>query len=286
MFGRAGALAVLFCLVATAASAQVIVQNYTSREYELSGGTNDIPQDAGPLLSGGTLAPTFWIASDVDYYHIQVTAVPSTLTVRLDGIDSLFGACDPYGWLENSSGAILVENDDIAYPSNLDSYFSYVFTTPGDYYVGARVSPFGVWNVLFTNYTPSGTYTYPDIDADPPDFGAGVGGAIRAIRQSSDNNQSAIVVWNPATDNQTPPNQIKYNVYHANAPADVFLGAPATTFVGQTMGLVTGLSSDSQVDYWFGVRAEDNAGNEDTNDHVVLAEVMLAVRRGRWMLYK
>jgi hypothetical protein len=268
--------------VATA-PAQVVVQSYSSLEYEYADDSNNVWIMAGPLLTGGLYAPTFWHQFDVDYYHISVTAVPSTLTVLVDGVDSLFGGCDPEAWIEDSAGNRLIYHDDIAYPANTDAYLSYVFTVPGDYYVATQLA--GLWSYNFSNYTMSGTYSYLEVDEEAPTY-SGEEGVKEALRLVADQYRSAYVSWHEATDNVTPSSQIQYNIYYATTPQAVFSGSPDATFTGVLGATISGLSSDPDTDYWFGVRAEDASGNEDTNNRVVLAQVPLAVPAAQWMLYR
>lgn len=278
-------LALPVAILATTATAQVVTQNYNSLEYEYFNSLNDFPMTAGPLLTGGLYAPSYYHADDVDYYRIDVTNVPSTLTVRTVGSKSIiFGDCDPLTWLEDNLGAVLALNDNIAPPNNLDSYFEYVFTSPGDYYVGSQHA-FTLWNSNASNYTLSGTYQYLDVDDQAPTY-TGPAGVRGALRLSGSESQTALVSWYPATDNRTPSDQMKYNVYRATTPGAVFSGAPVTTFVGVLAGKVPGLDPDPSIDYWFGVRAEDEAGNEEQNTRVVKMANPLAVPWARWMLYR
>jgi hypothetical protein len=284
MYSRILTICTAFWALATLAAAQVRTVNYNSGEDELFDGSNNTASTAGPLLSGGLYAPTFYVSTDVDYYSIHVGDVPSTLTVLVDGIDNLFLACDPKAWLANSSGTILVENDNIAYPYNLDAYFRYVFTAPGDYYVAAANA--GEWNYNYSNYYISGSYSYPDPDATAPAF-EGIRSAVRRV-EGYGASHSARVSWNAATDNRTASAEIRYNVYMATSStvAAVFAGPPVATVTGRLNGVVPGLSTDLNIEYWFGVRARDAAGNEDQNTRVLPAVLQTAVPSARWPRYR
>ncbi|MDH5392103.1 MAG: fibronectin type III domain-containing protein [Gammaproteobacteria bacterium] len=85
-----------------------------------------------------------------------------------------------------------------------------------------------------------------------------------ASSSSSVTSASVNISWMPGSDNTTPANLIKYNIYSAmNSSGQNFTG-PEVTVSGSTSATVTGLSSANI--YYFVVRAEDEAGNEDTNN--------------------
>ena len=280
---RSIGIAVLMTCVAATATAQVITQNYISNEYEYFDGSNDSPAAAGPLLTGGLYPPSYYHAGDVDYYRIDVTDVPSTLTVLVEGIKTLFGDGDPMVWLENDLGSILVQNDDIAYPVNLDSFIRYVFTTPGDYYVGTRHA--SGWSYNLSNYYLSGAYQYIEADVQVPTY-TGEGGVRRALRLRLLDPTKALVSWYAASDNRTPSDGMQYNVYRGTTSDTVFTAFPVVSFTGVVEGIVGGLSTDPAIEYWFGVRAEDEAGNEEQNTRVVKLEDPLAVPSSHWLLYR
>ena len=70
--------------------------------------------------------------------------------------------------------------------------------------------------------------------------------------------------WAPATDNVTPQANIKYLIYQANLPGNEVYTAPTySTIPGATSYTVTGLTAGTI--YYFVVRAQDGAGNIDSN---------------------
>jgi len=70
--------------------------------------------------------------------------------------------------------------------------------------------------------------------------------------------------WAPATDNVTPQGSIKYLIYQATSPAGEVYTAPTySTTPGATSYTVTGLTTGTT--YYFVVRAQDGAGNIDSN---------------------
>lgn len=93
-------------------------------------------------------------------------------------------------------------------------------------------------------------------DETPPAFD----GATMAIGAGN----AIQVQWNPATDNVSESNQIRYRVYLADMTGEQNLMVPAaTTAPGATSQTLTGLSLSTE--YFIVVRALDQAGNEDEN---------------------
>lgn len=100
------------------------------------------------------------------------------------------------------------------------------------------------------------------IDSTPPTFA----GLQSALDSGTDGNVS--LSWNPATDpdtpecNSDPSLPISYNIYYSlTSGGQNFLIPDSTT--GSTSHEVTGLSNGTT--YYFVVRAEDSAGNEEGN---------------------
>jgi len=121
-------------------------------------------------------------------------------------------------------------------------------------------------------------------DSVPPTYGLGIPPGIQAVYRTYANT-AAQVTWSPATDNSTPSNQIKYNVYCAETAGAVFTTPFKTvTFVGALTGLVDGF--DPTKAYYFGVRAEDQATNEETNTVVLSSAPQTAVPNPVWNLYE
>jgi hypothetical protein len=101
--------------------------------------------------------------------------------------------------------------------------------------------------------------TTPD-DTTPPLFN----GITSATPQSGMETTNVVLTWDPASDDQTSPDQIAYDVFQANAAGgEDFTGMPVTTVTGVNTATVT-LAPATQA-YWV-VRARDKAGNEDVNN--------------------
>ena len=94
-------------------------------------------------------------------------------------------------------------------------------------------------------------------DTTAPTF-AGVTGATALGGDSID------VSWSAGSDDRSAPAALEYLVYAARtAGGQDFAAAPAASIRGQTRALVTGLQSGTE--YFFVVRARDEAGNVDQN---------------------
>ncbi len=169
MWVRILAVAAIFACVPFARGADVVTQAYTSTEPEAFDNSNNTTRTAGPLFYAAGSSPAYFWSGDVDYYRIDVRDVPSTLTVHVDGIESLFGLDDPEAWLETTTGTILAHSDDIApgMDGNLNCFFGYVFTKRGDYYVRVQRSWKWAWEYNLSNYYLYGEYKYRPPDAVP-----------------------------------------------------------------------------------------------------------------------
>ena len=142
----------------------------------------------------------------------------------------------------------------------------------------ATATPNGI-----SSYTINASLTTTQPDTDPPSFGSFLGGISSATRLAG--NTSGEITWNLATDNVTSANSIIYRIYYDTVDANVFAGAPEATQTGPPLSMIiTGL--DALTTYYVGVRAEDEAGNVDTNTLTLdLPPLPNAVGDG-WTLYE
>jgi chitodextrinase len=109
-------------------------------------------------------------------------------------------------------------------------------------------------------------------DTAPPSFD----GVVSATPVGS---TALELAWQPATDDNFPAASIVYHVYVSENAGGQDFGAPVlSTAAGATTALVTGL--DAASDYFFVVRAEDPAGNQDANTVEVEGTTGDAVRFG------
>jgi hypothetical protein len=100
--------------------------------------------------------------------------------------------------------------------------------------------------------------TTTSADPSPPTF-AGLTGAV--VQSDA---RTATFSWLPATDPETPPDKIVYDVFQGLAPGGEDYTTPiATSNPGASSLFVTDLTPDATL-YWV-VRARDLAGNRDSN---------------------
>jgi len=102
-------------------------------------------------------------------------------------------------------------------------------------------------------------------DQIPPTF-AGLTSATTCVPGPISPGQSLsyTLIWDPATDNTTPPKKIGYEIYQANkSGGEDYATATYVTDAGATRFTTPALPADQSV--YFVVRARDRAGNRDTN---------------------
>jgi hypothetical protein len=105
----------------------------------------------------------------------------------------------------------------------------------------------------------------PIVDTRPPSF-AGLSSAITCIPGpiGAGRTTSYQLAWTPAVDNFTPSGKIIYYVYQAKAPAMEDFASPTyVTPAGASSFSTPPLPTDQ--DFYFVVRAVDQAGNIDSN---------------------
>ena len=122
-----------------------------------------------------------------------------------------------------------------------------------------------VFTTLITLAACSGSDT-PNIGGIADSIAPTFAGATSAGVASSNSIQ---VNWNAASDNISDVSTIKYNVYSSLSSAAQTFASATMTVTGTTNAIVTGLSNTET--YYFVVRAEDEAGNEDDNSVEVSA---------------
>jgi hypothetical protein len=113
--------------------------------------------------------------------------------------------------------------------------------------------------------TIHGSGSSPGTDHQPPTFA----GLTRAFACTPGPQRPGQITpftlgWQPATDNTAPANQIVYEIYYATTPGGEDYAHPTwTTSPGVTGFRTPGLPSHA--DAYFVVRAQDAAGNQDSN---------------------
>ncbi|MEL6543661.1 MAG: Ig-like domain-containing protein, partial [Myxococcota bacterium] len=104
-------------------------------------------------------------------------------------------------------------------------------------------------------------------DFDAPVF-AGITSAVDAASVGPADG-AVLLSWGAASDNDTPSESMTYRIFVSTEANDPFSLAFVDTVVGATNATVSGLISGQS--YRFGVRAEDTAGNLESNTITVLA---------------
>lgn len=93
-------------------------------------------------------------------------------------------------------------------------------------------------------------------DAAPPRFN----GCKTAVAETAG---SAVVSWDPATDDTTPGELLRYDIYGATREGGFDFTTPLLTTTGRLSSTVTGIASNTT--WHFVCRARDFTGNRDTN---------------------
>ena len=105
----------------------------------------------GTVAVGGTQSGSIETGSDVDWFRVSLTAGTS-YRIDLRGSASSGGTLsDPFLALRNSSGTLLVDDDDSG--TGLDSQLTYTPTASGTYYIAASAfsTSTGTYTVAVTN---------------------------------------------------------------------------------------------------------------------------------------
>jgi len=272
--GAVGALLAVVLLLALLSRPAVAGTTliYQTNETEPNGdfaSATPVNDNTGPLSSG------FQLSDDYDFYRVTVVESNAQLTVEAVGA---LPATDTALVVFNSAGSFLAVNDD--YNGSLNAKIvNLALPTPGDYYIWVFESTGkggpGV------DYTLTGQLVEPDIVDVTPPFYEIQGGALAADWIGPDTIE---VFWAQAIDDISNAAAIRYNVYMATRPDDVFSGPPILTLVDELRTDVSGLDGFSY--YYFGVRAEDEADNEDSNISVAGVLPLTAANPAIWSVYE
>ena len=100
------------------------------------------------------------------------------------------------------------------------------------------------------------TGSRPGADVAPPRFN----GCKTAVAETAG---SAVISWDPATDDTTPGELISYDIYGATKEGGFDFSKPLLTTTGRVSSTVTGLASNTT--WHFVCRARDFSGNQDAN---------------------
>jgi hypothetical protein len=201
---------------------------------------------------------------------VELSATPSDHVIpSFNGVSTAADA--------NTNGAVdLTWNTPATDSSAPITYNVYVATSSGGHnYISPYTTTQNATGVTVTNLTNTVTYYFvvraedpygneelntTEVSATPTD---GVAPTFGGLLTATDNTNGGEVdlVWPTASDPSTP---IQYNVYLSTTSGGQNYGLAPYISTNETTGTtVTGLVND-QV-YYFVVRAQDSAGNEDTN---------------------
>lgn len=261
-------IATLVALAAWASAGTISI--YQTHEEEPNG---TIGQADTLNNNSGILPCGFYEPFDDDVYEFTTTVDHSTITV-----EAVSSIADTVLIISNAAGAELAY-DDLSGSGNNAKIANYDLGPAGTYYIW--VSDYFYRSGAGYTYTLTGQIVEPEIvDTDPPTY-PGSPGIDTAART---NPTTVQVTWHQASDDISFAANIKYNIYYDVVEADVFAGIPRKTVTGSLQTTVN-VNSPYTI-YYFGVRAEDEAGNEDTNTETRMVEPLTAVRAGAWALYE
>ncbi len=99
---------------------------------DFANGLTDTTHPFGQVAVNGSATGTLEVNGDRDWFRVQLTA-GTTYVVNLLGTTLV----DPYLWLHNATGTVLVEDDDIDPGINRNSQITYTITSSGTYYLEA-----------------------------------------------------------------------------------------------------------------------------------------------------
>ena len=249
---------------------------------------------AAPILTtaGGANAAVVNGLQPVTPYYFVVRAldeagneekntVEKTATTAADVTAPTFAGCASF--IEQSASSALATwgpaSDDVTTPPGL-VYEVYLATTPGgEPLLPTATTAAGASSYLFTGLTPSASYyvicrardaagnvdknsveksaTLP-ADVTPPVFGGATG-------VTAPSTTSLTVRWTAATDDVTPPAGIQYLICMSTTAGSCSGGGftVSASVTGATSYTFSGLTPTGR--YYFVVRAQDAAGNRDTN---------------------
>lgn len=105
-----------------------------------------------------------------------------------------------------------------------------------------------------TNLVSTGSRAGADVA--PPRFN----GCKTAVAETAG---SAVLSWDPATDDTTPGEALRYDIYGATTEGGFDFSKPLLTTTGRLSSTVTGIASNTT--WHFVCRARDFSGNSDTN---------------------
>jgi hypothetical protein len=263
-------LIIMVSLMSATAFAATTYINQTREEEP----NNNFAQATQINDNSGILQCMFDSSTDIDVYKFTTTKANTLLTVEAVGNPTV---TDTYLEIYNSSATLLDSDDDSG--SQTNARINNLNLGPaGTYYIA--VTEYFYRSGIGYTYSLTGQIIEPD-DTTAPTY-SGAPGIISATRTG--NGTTADLVWSQANDETSAASAIQYNIHYSTIEANVFSTAAAKSVVGVTTTDITGLVRGNT--YYFGVRAEDEAGNIETNTVTVISEPLTAANPGIWTLYE
>ncbi len=233
-------------------------------------------------LYDGTQAYKFLVRARDAADNIDGNSATATAHAGADTTPPQFAGCKTA--IADSAGSAVLSWDlatDDTTPQSLVAYDVYASSTEGGYdfkappaatIIGAasahvgNLTPHTTWHFVCRARDFSGNEDDNLVDRAattltddmPPTFAGLTGGQVDSSART------VLLSWSPASDDQTPPAQIVYDVFQGSSPGLESYKTPiASSTAGAASVLVTDLTPDTTL-YWV-VRARDLAGNHDSN---------------------
>jgi hypothetical protein len=229
-------------------------------------------------------------AGNEEQNAVEMSATPTTpVDTTPPTFDGLVNATDLgtsgdvyLGWSAATDPDTVECNSDPSMPLSYNIYVSTVpggqnFLTPDQTVTGTQAQVTGLQNGMTfyfvvraqdaTGNEEQNTVEMPampttSVDTSPPTFGG------LSFVVADDKEGVILLTWNPASDpddpecNSDPSDPIMYSIYISESPTEFDLEGPANTTKGVNHVFET---LERGVTYYFIVRAEDDAGNMETN---------------------
>ncbi len=214
-------------------------------------GNKDINKKEGVGVTLDKTPPTF---AGVATAVASGTTIGLTWAAGTDNVDDAAALTYQVFGAETAAGQVFTTPLGKTLPG-VTSFAATNLKVSTKYYFVVRASD-SVGNVDANVIEKSAT-TAASPDVTPPTF-AGLVTATPTTDQTID------LAWSAATDDFSPPSQLVYDIFLANVSGGESYASPSfTSAAGATSFTVTGLTPIT--DYYFVVRARDQAGNQNVN---------------------
>lgn len=217
--------------------------NIDSNTVEMSGTTLPLPDTEPPVFNGLISATTLTSSEVILEWQAAIDNISDPLNI------------DYLVYISTVSGGQNFATPNYASQSGATSFIVNNLAPGTTYYFVVRARD-EAYNVDTNTVEKSATTMYVE-DTIPPTFG----GLASASTVSS---SEIILTWDQATDNLSLPENIVYHIYMSASPGGQDFKTPTTSITGSTSVIISGLTPDTT--YYFIARAQDEAGNMDSNN--------------------